>query len=327
MFIQDRFVIMTQRERTEKDIKIMSDNKIYRVIKTKSNLFLVDLEGDVLLCSARRVDKGERSFGYAQDDKSSDKFSKKGGSILAGDFVRVDVANKVILSVKERKNKLVRPAVSNIDQLFIVIACVPVPDLKMLDKMIINALQKNITPIICINKSDINTSDFVAQITGQFKGIKIIESSAIMGLVEQIKKLLKEKLSVLAGQSAVGKSTIINALIGDDVREVGDLSQGIKRGKNTTTNTELFKVGGGLLADTPGFSLTELFGVEHNDLDLYYPEFEKWRGQCKYHRCNHVGEPGCAVEANKEKGKYEMRYNRYIEIFNELKEKWDSKYK
>ena len=300
----------------------VQENKLYRVIKTMSHRFAVDLGQEVLVCSARSVNKMELQD---ETNKSRSKFSKKGGTILAGDFVRVDIENKVILSVENRKNKLIRPAVSNIDQLFIVICCVPAPDFKMVDKMIINALQKNITPIICINKSDINTPDFTKQIAVQYKCIKTIESSAVLGLTDQIKKLLKNKLSVLAGQSAVGKSTIINALIGDKTRRIGDLSRAIQRGKNTTTNTELFKINGGLLADTPGFSLTELFEIEHNDLDLYYPEFEKFRQECKYHRCNHIGEPDCMVM--KKKGKYESRYDRYVEIFNELKEKYDNKYR
>jgi len=306
----------------------MQENKLYRITKTMSHRFAVDLGDEALVCSARSVNKAELPRQARDDNKGGDvhnKFSKKGGTILAGDFVRVDIENRVIMNVAERKNRLIRPAVSNIDQLFIVIACVPAPDLRMVDKMIINALQKDIKPIICINKSDINTNDFAKHIMAQYKGIKIIQSSAILGLIDQIKKLLKNKLSVLAGQSAVGKSTIINALIGDNTRKIGDLSKAIQRGKNTTTNTELFKINGGLLADTPGFSLTELFEVEHDDLDLYYAEFDKLRQECKYHRCNHLNEPNCMVIKNK--AKFQERYDRYIEIFHELKEKHENKYR
>ncbi|MCL2555556.1 MAG: ribosome small subunit-dependent GTPase A [Firmicutes bacterium] len=298
----------------------MENNKLYRVISTMSHRFLVDLGDEVLVCSARSSNKTQ-----ANHSDVHNKFSKKGGTILAGDFVRVDIINKVILSVEDRKNKLIRPAVSNIDQLIMVISSIPQPDFKMLDKMIINAISKKIVPIICINKSDINSDDFQVQITMQYKDIKIIQISAEKSDIDSLKKLLKNKLSVLSGQSAVGKSTIINALTNYETRKIGDLSKAIQRGKNTTTNTELFKINGGLLADTPGFSLTELFDITHGDLDLYYPEFEKHRHLCKYHRCNHINEPSCKIIENKTK--YLNRYDRYIEIFNELKEKHDNKYK
>jgi len=296
-----------------------NNEKLYRVISTMSHRFAIDLGDEVLVCTARSSNK------TSDNHSESHRFFKKGGTILAGDFVKADIDNKVILSVEHRKNKLIRPAVANVDQLIMVISSLPQPDFKMLDKMIINAFKKNIQPIICINKCDINSQDFINQISTQYKDIKIIQTSAEQAKITMLKNLLKNKLSVLAGQSAVGKSTIINALTKSQTQKTNELSKAIQRGKNTTTNTQLFKINDGLLADTPGFSLTELFEVEHDDLDLYYPEFEKYRGECKYHRCNHIGEPNCAVIENKDK--YEQRYNRYLEIFSELKNKKENQYK
>ena len=260
------------------------------------------------------------------------KNQNKGGFILAGDWVKLCPSDRaggemVIEKIKERKNRFIRPAIANIDQLFIVIASYPQPDLKMVDKLIVNGLSQNIDPIICLNKSDINSPDFVNQISAQYKHRKIVHLSGQDGQIDAMIPLIKNKLTALCGQSAVGKSTIINAILGNSARKTQGLSQ-IGRGKNTTTDTQLFSVFGGLVADTPGFSLADTIGVDHNDLDLFYPEFASYLGKCKYHRCNHLSEPDCAVTAAVSAKKINKeRFDRYQEIFKQIKEKRDSVFK
>ncbi len=234
----------------------------------------------------------------------------------------------VIDSVYERKNTLKRPPLSNVDQIVLVLAPVPKPDFLLIDKLIINAKMHNIEVILVVNKSDV--SSIYNEIFEEYNLVvsKIIQTSAVTnaGVAELISGL-KGKFSCFVGQSAVGKSTLLNAINPNINAETGGLSKKIERGKNTTRHSEIYIFDDILIADTPGFSLFDL-DIEFNDIKYYYPEFENCT--CKYLNCNHFNEreDECEVIKNVNAGKINVnRYNRYKDLFLQSKEKWQNMYR
>ncbi len=276
-----------------------------RVIKVETDRYTVDTGSQTVTCYARKKVK-----------RSSD--------IVVGDFVELENADGV-LSVKrvlERKNSLIRPSIANIDNIIMTIAPIPEPDFYLVDKMLINCARKNIGFIICVNKTDLD-DNFLQKVTEQYGAdVKIITTCAKNNEISQLVNALKGKFSCLAGQSAVGKSSIVNALHGEKIAKSGELSA-INRGRNTTTRATLYKLDEGtFVADTPGFGLLDVFDVEYDELDLYYNEYVDLSLNCKYHRCKHINEPGCEVKRRVEEGLLSKdRYLRYIETYNELKNK------
>lgn len=265
-----------------------------RVVKVTSGLFTVDTDEGRVVCRSRSKNKRE--------------------AICVGDFVEIN--DGVIERVLPRKNRLIRPALANVDRIIIVVAPLPKPDFYLLDKLIVNCFAQKVEAVICVNKSDLKDDVGEAKIREEYAAaVPVIAASALEGDVSQIIPYIDGGLACLAGQSAVGKSTITNALIGGARQETGEMSRKTERGKNTTTVTELFPVAGGYLADTPGFGLLDLHGVKAEELDLYYPEFESYISECKLHRCSHAGEPDCAVRAAAENGSIPRgRYDRYLSL-------------
>lgn len=278
-----------------------------RVIKAVASKFFVDTEDGVKVCFAR-------------------KRLKNDGIIYVGDYVRIakDRDSFVIEDVKPRKNSLVRPYVSNIDVCFIVIAPEPEPDFVLVDKVIVNCLAEGIEPILVKNKTDIASID-----TTEYNDIvEQIECSA--SLAENVDKIVafaKGKTACFAGQSAVGKSSLLNAILDADVLEVGELTRKIKRGKNTTRKTEIFAIGKDTyFVDTCGFSMLETAQIEPESLRLYFDDLEKYRPDCRFNTCLHIDEPDCAVKAHVGKEIGEGRYQRYKTIYQELVERRENKY-
>lgn len=267
---------------------------------------------------------------------------KKQGNILVGDIVEVEKANEdyMIINVIERENSLIRPPVSNIDQMVIVVSVgAPVPDYILLDKQIILCLSKNITPIICINKIDLIDEDEKAQedlsyIKGVYErlGIKVIYVSALKKQgINELKELLKNKTSAFSGNSGVGKSSITKEILDSspEIIEVGDIGKKSKRGKHTTKSVNLYSISNNsYILDTPGFSSYELYDVEHKKLREYYKEFSAC--SCDYDDCAHIIESKdvCDVKRKVEDNIIDNgRYERYVYIYNKLKEKYDKRYK
>lgn len=280
----------------------MGESQTGIVIKCVSSKFWVDANTEVLECQARGKLKAL-------------------GKIVIGDIVEVDPIDKIIISVKDRKNYLIRPPVANIDSIIIVISSMPQADLVLTDKLIINSYAKKISPVVCYNKIDLNSE---IDILDQYEkaGIEVFRVSAKTGQnIDLLKNYINGKLCCFAGQSAVGKSSLINALLGKEYAKTGDLSQKIERGKNTTRHTEIFKVGGGWIADTAGFSLLETDGIMYNEVKDFYTEFLQYSKDCKFgNRCLHVPEPQCAVKSAVDKGLISKdRYQRYISILEEIK--------
>ncbi len=250
--------------------------------------------------------------------------------IYVGDFVEFEDCKPfaIIESVEPRKTVLTRPYVANVETAIIVVAKEPVPDLLLVDKVIINCFAEGITPILCYNKSDLATKEEIAELFKQYENT--VECFAISSLtgegMEKFEPIIRGKTVTLAGQSAVGKSSLLNTLLGLKL-ETGELSDKIARGKNTTRHIEILDAFGGQILDTCGFSMLELMNIEARELRLYYDDFCELQSQCEYRGCEHINEPNCAVKKAVEGGKMTAeRYERYKTIYQELKEKESKRY-
>ena len=259
---------------------------------------------------------------------------KKNNKPLVGDIVEFSVNDydndkNVITKILPRKNQLVRPYISNLDQLFIVLSKSPKPDYLLIDKLIIYAKINNITPIIVINKSDILSEQEIAEIKGQFPTYKIVVVSAINKDVTELKQLLVNKISAFAGQSAVGKSSLINAISPNLNLQTNGLSSKIERGQHTTRHNEIYIMDNNIyIADTPGFSMLSL-DLKPSELKDYYDDFKVFENDCRYVGCDHINSKAkdCGVVKAVEEGKICLsRFDRYCKIYSELKEKWERKY-
>lgn len=256
---------------------------------------------------------------------------------LVGDRVNISIQDEKELkgNIEEifpRKVEFTRPAVANIDQLVLVMSIKdPKPDLMLADKLLILANKNNIKPIIIINKLDLDKSDEHKKIPETYlnSNYTILSlSSKLKQGFEELEQHLKGKITAFAGQSGVGKSTILNTIMNSDVMETGSVSKKIGRGKHTTRHAELVELKcGGYIIDSPGFTSFDVNGIESDELELYYPEFKEFLYQCKYSRCSHIKEPDCRIKDALQQGKISNeRYTRYCEIYELLKQNEKNKY-
>jgi ribosome biogenesis GTPase len=273
----------------------------------------VAAEGNVFECKARGI------------------FRKNEMTPLVGDrviFSIIDPAQKKgsIDQILDRDSLLARPAIANINQLIAVIAAKsPEPDLLLLDKLLVTAGIHGIKSILCINKIDQDEEDRRRTLVEAYTkaGYSVIETSLkVDSGFDELKSALKGKISVFAGQSGVGKSTLLNRVMDTMVMKTGDLSGKIERGRHTTRHAELLELTeGGYIADTPGFSSYELTGLMYTELQHYYPEIERQLGGCRFTGCSHISEPDCKVKEALETGLInKARYERYITLYNTLKQ-------
>jgi ribosome biogenesis GTPase len=250
---------------------------------------------------------------------------------VVGDKVEIKIINKdnskaTIEEIKPRITYIKRPKIANVTQIILMISTKePKPDLLMLDKQIVYAELLKIEPIIIINKIDLD-EEISKKIENIYKkiGYKVYTTIAKENeTVENIKKELKNKISVFAGNSGVGKSTTINTLFKNNITEEGEISNKNKRGKNTTTDVKLYELEKNTyIADTPGFSTFEITEIESNELDKYFKEFRPEIPKCEYVGCTHIKEENCAIKKAVEQGKIEKeRYDRFCKIYQELKDK------
>lgn len=229
-----------------------------------------------------------------------------------------------------RYNQLIRPSVANIDKVIIVLsATLPSPDLILADKLIISAVKNEIEPVICINKAE-QANSIIEEVKKQYSAFNVIETSAVSGFgIEALKEQIRDKCVCLAGQSAVGKSSIINRLLNRESQETGGLSKKTARGKHTTRMTELLPIPeiNGIVCDTPGFSVLDSENIKSGDIIAGYPEFNDYKHNCKFSGCTHLTEPKCGVLNALNQGIINKeRYSRYkILMQDKLKsevEKW-----
>jgi len=240
---------------------------------------------------------------------------------MVGDNVIVGDTDLVIEQVKERKNQLIRPKVSNIDQILICVSCAPPADLMLVDKLIISAKQNKIDAVLVITKNDILDEIFIEDIKNQYKdlGIKIISLSAkTEDNLKTLKTILKNKTSALAGQSGVGKSSLINAILNLNIK-TNELIKKEIRGKNTTTASFLYKVDkNSFIIDTPGFCTMNLELKNAEDILMLYEDIYKYALGCKYKSCNHIDKTKdeCGVMRALEEGKINKnRLDRLIKFY------------
>lgn len=268
-------------------------------------------------------------FWVKTDDKTECCVARgnlKIGNIYVGD--KVDIDNLVIEKVHERKNKLIRPPVANLDQLIIVISPIPKPDFMLVDKLLIFCKVNDITPIICINKTDLECDELIEYTDKAYgKFIKIVKTNHSADNKELL-KVLNGKVNAFAGQSAVGKSALINNIVPNANVISGELSEKIGRGKQTTRHCELFEINNSsFIVDTAGFtSLDEkLLPISYFELGYYYDDFIKYLPECKYKSCLHQSESEkeCGIkQAVKNNLIDKARYERYLVILKILKEQW-----
>ena len=252
--------------------------------------------------------------------------------LVVGDKIKFEDIKRgkgVVTEVIARKNKLTRPEIANVDVCFIVLACEPQPDLYLCDKVLINCFQEKIEPIIVVNKMDVSeqTLEVVKQNYGsvaEIVSVSAFDSNSVLQLTNYLKD---GKIACFAGQSAVGKTSILNALLPELNGATGGLSSKSGRGMHTTRHSELHVVGDGFIVDTCGFSLCDLHGIRSDELRLYLDDFVELSHKCKFSSCTHTVEPDCEVKLAVERGELcKARYDRYLEEYQELKEAEKNQY-
>lgn len=290
-----------------------------------------------------KIFKGVGGFYYVHTEageyecRAKGIFRARGEKPLVGDMVEIqEVVDSEkpfsgnVLRIFPRKNAMVRPLVSNVDQAVLVFSLLdPAPSFSLLDRFLVNMQEQQIPAVLLLNKIDL--ADRLPEGEEAVRRIAAIYKEAGTGFCavhlqgeehrETIRNIFSGKTSVICGPSGVGKSSLVNFLRPEASMETGELSRKIRRGKNTTRHTELvFLEEGSYVLDTPGFSSLYMLDVEADRLMYYYPEFEAVRRDCRFHTCLHLEEPDCAVKAAVRAGRIpKERYRTYRQLYEELR--------
>jgi ribosome biogenesis GTPase len=303
------------------------------VVETSSGMCRVDFDGEILLCSLRDASLDTQETGYTN-------------VVAVGDQVQVSHTGKgqgVVEAILPRRSVLARPyspdqgkviedlqqiVVANVDRLLIVASWrEPYIWPALIDRYLITAQRNNLTAVICINKTDLieDQAEFEAVVAPyRVLGHRLILTSALTSIgVDELRALLSEGTSVLAGLSGVGKSSLLTAVQPSLDLKIGNVSeQGLftGQGRHTTTQSRLWKLdNGGIVIDTPGVRTFGIAGIAPGELASWYPEMVAFVGQCRFSNCMHINEPGCAIHAAVETGSIsDLRYKNYTQIFEEL---------
>lgn len=285
-----------------------------QIRKAISGFYYVKYDGGTVRCRGRGV------------------FRKRKITPLVGDwvtYVQEGEEDATITEVHPRKNELVRPPVSNIDLALLAVSIVePTFSSNLLDRFLVLVESHHIEPVICLTKKDKADEAELQAAEKSAAYYRSIGYSVLMtsidepGLLEKLRPYLEGQTTVLAGQSGVGKSTLLNTLLPNLSLETGEISESLGRGKHTTRHVELHEVGGGLVADTPGFSSLEFETLEKQELGSCFPEFLEASEQCKFRGCLHLKEPSCEVKRQVEAGEIlQSRYNHYLQFLQEISDR------
>ncbi len=262
---------------------------------------------------------------------SPKKLRYNDNDVIVGDRVNFQDLHRgkgLITEVVARRNKLIRPEIANLDVCFIVLACEPQPDFYLCDKVLINCFQEHIEPVVVVNKTDLSYETAKEAASNYGSVADIVTVSALDGSVNKLTDyIVGGKVACFAGQSAVGKTSLLNALLPEIKEATGGISAKSGRGVHTTRYSSLHRIGDGFIADTCGFSLCELKNIRSDELRLYLDDFVAVAHDCRYTSCTHTVEPDCAVRAAVEQGNVcKARYERYVEEYNELKQAEKNQY-
>lgn len=277
------------------------------IVKGIGGLYFVDVKRVVYECKARG------------------KFRYNGLTPMIGDHVTIEVNQEdgsgVINEILPRTTELIRPAVANVTQAFVVFAFKqPDLNLDLLYKFLLLCEHSNLKAVICFNKMDLAAESHkdIGEVLAR-AGYEVLYMEAKHDIgVQQLKEKIKDNISVFCGPSGVGKSTLLNKFIGREAMKTGDISDKLKRGKHTTRHSELIDTEEGFLVDTPGFSSLELDFIGKEDIQYFFPEFKDYREKCKFNNCFHYKEPKCGVKEAVEENKiHRSRYEFYIKTLEE----------
>ena len=271
---------------------------IGKIIKQISNDYTVKVDDELYVCKPRG------------------KFRKLNITPLVGDNVVIDENNNYILEILDRKNELERPSISNIDQV-VIVTSVKIPDFSsnLLDKLLTIIEYNNIKPIICFTKLDLLNEEELHDIERIMNYYRKIGYEVYSNTDNNLKNIFKDKITVFAGQSGAGKSSLLNRLDNTLNLEIGEVSIALGRGRHTTRHTELIEVLGGLIADTPGFSQIDFRGMKKSDIRDNFIEFNEYRDYCEYKDCMHINELKCAIKEKTEDGTIiKSRYENYLKF-------------
>lgn len=287
-----------------------------------------------------KIIKGIAGFYYVYVEESSNIYECKAKGIfrnkkikpLVGDNVEIEILNEEdkqgnIVRIFERNNSLIRPAVANVDQVVVLFALAePEPHLNLLDRFLVMMERQHVPAKICFNKSDLVDEERKQAFkeTYESAGYEVFFMSVKENFgLDEVHKMLQGKTTVLAGPSGVGKSSFLNAMVPNADMETGSVSEKIKRGRHTTRHSEFFYLEPEtFLLDTPGFSSIYTDDILPEEMELYFPEFDKFRGECRFVGCVHIAGKECGIRrAVKEGFISRSRYENYKLMYQESKEK------
>lgn len=284
-----------------------------------------------------KIVKGISGFYYVHvvgtgiyECKAKGVFRNRKVKPLVGDNVEIVVLDEEkrlgnVEKILSRKNELIRPAVSNIDMALVIFAAAkPDPNYNLLDRFLCMMEYQKVPVTICFNKCDLVSEEEKEKLWQIYApaGYDILFTSVKTGEnIDNLKALLADKTTTVAGPSGVGKSSLINELQTGVRMQTGAISDKIGRGKHTTRHSEIISIGQDTyIMDTPGFSSMDLPGFEKEDLWTCYPEFVPYEPECRFIGCSHIGEPDCGVKNALAEGKInQVRYDNYVMLYEEMK--------